>query len=421
MTTREALRAQARNLFSTACSAADPARSLRAAFVRTPPDVPTGAGRYVIVALGKAAVPMVREALELLKDFPKTALAVTNAENYCEVDGAEVLLGAHPIPDERSARAFEGIRAALKTATADDQVIALISGGGSALAVAPAGGISLADKAKVNSLMLDAGFDITSVNLVRQTLSDFKGGGLLRIAAPAPVTSFVLSDVIGDSFSTIASGPTALPLGSPKDAVQLLKTHALWPLLPQSVRAHLQCAAVAADPVLPCRMVLIGSNSMSLDAVQAEARDFRADVVRGDLVCDVEVAAEMIVDHAVKTPRGEPRCLIFGGETTVRVQGTGLGGRNQELALRIALRMPDLGRDWVFLSGGTDGRDGPTSAAGGIVDAGTAGRIQSAGANATALLGNNDSYRALELSGDLLVTGGTGTNVADVQILLLAE
>ena len=130
-------------------------------------------------------------------------------------------------------------------------------------------------------------------------------------------------------------------------------------------------------------------------------------------------AADAIVSAAANAPKGAPACLIFGGETTVTLRGNGLGGRNQELALRVALAMPDLARDWVFLSGGTDGRDGPTDAAGGLVDAGTTGRIRAAGGSPEAMLANNDSHAALKLACDLLVTGATGTNVADLQLLLL--
>ena len=162
--------------------------------------------------------------------------------------------------------------------------------------------------------------------------------------------------------------------------------------------------------------ILIGSNRKSLQAVAAAA-GAGAVILRDDLIGDVQDAAALIV--AAAQSAGPNRCLIFGGETTVTLRGTGLGGRNQELALRVAMQMPDLGRDWAFLSGGTDGRDGPTEAAGGLVDAQTLSRLRAAGGDPQARLTNNDSNRALDLAGDLLITGPTGTNVADVQILLL--
>ena len=170
----------------------------------------------------------------------------------------------------------------------------------------------------------------------------------------------------------------------------------------------------------PAKNVLIGSNRFSLDAVAAAtAPDFRAHLVDDHLTGDVEDAAACILQSAEHVAGTGPAVLIFGGETTVQIRGTGRGGRNQELALRVALAaFGRLSKGWVFLSGGTDGRDGPTDAAGGIVDGGTLDRIATQGGDVHALLRNNDSYAALSLAGDLLMTGGTGTNVADIQLLL---
>jgi hydroxypyruvate reductase len=257
--------------------------------------------------------------------------------------------------------------------------------------------------------------EISQLNLVRQALSRLKGGGLLRAAHPAPVTSYILSDVIGDDLRVIASGLTVAPVGSRAEARALLQGKGLWAELPASVQAALERDTV--QPPLPAATnVLIGSNRKSLEAMQAAAGAGAA-IVSDRLEGDVADAAAEI--FAAEKSAGDRACLIFGGETTVRLQGTGLGGRNQELALRVAMGMPDLGRPWVFLSGGTDGRDGPTDAAGGVVDAGTVSRIIAAGGDPAALLANNDSHRALSLAGDLLVSGATGTNVADVQVLLL--
>jgi hydroxypyruvate reductase len=237
----------------------------------------------------------------------------------------------------------------------------------------------------------------------------------LRAAHPAPVTGYILSDVIGDDLRVIASGLTVAPVGSRAEARALLKSKGLWADLPASVQAALERDTV--EPPLPAATnVLIGSNRKSLEAMQAEA-GADAVIVSDRLEGDVADAAAHIL--AAAKGAGDRACLIFGGETTVRLKGTGLGGRNQELALRVAMGMPDLGRPWVFLSGGTDGRDGPTDAAGGVVDAGTVSRIIAAGGDPAALLANNDSHRALSLAGDLLVSGATGTNVADVQVLLL--
>lgn len=411
------LRAEATKLFQVAVATADPAGALRRAFLAHPVEVPPQGGSYIIIAVGKAAVPMAESALEMLQDAPAKALVVTNYENARSVPGATVMASGHPVPDENGAKAGHAVADLLEGAGENDRVIALISGGGSALLPAPAPGLSLADKVAVNRLLLANGFEITEINLIRQQLSRLKGGGMLRLAAPAPVTGFILSDVIGDDLRTIASGPTVAPLGSKADARRLFQHRGLWDDLPAPVRLHLAAEDNAPPTALPATNLLIGSNRASLAAV-AKAWGPRARIVSDQFVGDVEDAAREIIFAATKAP-AIPTCLIFGGETTVTLRGTGKGGRNQELALRIALAMPALGRDWAFLSGGTDGRDGPTEAAGGLVDAGTPDRILKAGGNPEALLAVNDSNRALALANDLLVTGATGTNVADVQILLL--
>lgn len=409
------LRDRARQLFQTACQAADPGIALSRALQSHPLPVPDPGGKLRVVAIGKAAVPMAEALLPKL-DAPYEALVVTNYENARPVAGAIVNAAGHPVPDENGEMAAIAVEALLLNARPADRVIALISGGGSALLPAPVAGVTLAEKAEVSRLLLGAGVDISQLNLVRQGLSRLKGGGLLQAARPTPVTAYILSDVIGDDLRVIASGLTVAPVGSRDDARNVLEGLNLFSQLPESVRA----ALTRPEPTLPpvqATNVLIGSNRKSLEAVVAAA-GAGAHIVSDALTGDVADAAAQIIRAAQENDSGT---LVFGGETTVVLRGNGLGGRNQELALRVAMAMPDLGRDWAFLSGGTDGRDGPTEAAGGLVDAGTVGRIRAAGGDPVALLANNDSNRALELAGDLLVTGATGTNVADVQILLLGS
>ena len=411
------LRDKARKLFAVACLAADPAEALAAAIRDTPLPVPDKGGVTRVVAIGKAALPMAALLVERLKGRAFSMIVVTNYENARDLPGATVIASGHPVPDENGARAARAVEALLTPAKAEDRVIALISGGGSALLPAPVGGLTLDDKAEVNRLLLANGFGITEVNLIRQQLSRLKGGGLLRVAAPAPVTAYILSDVIGDDLRVIASGPTVAPIGTREEARELLRARGLWDALPQTARAVLEGKATPA-PLPPVQNALIGSNRKSLEAV-ASAAAADATIADDHLTGDVAEAAARIIAAARQAPTDRPVCLIFGGETTVTLRGKGLGGRNQELALRVAMDMPALDRDWVFLSGGTDGRDGPTEAAGGIVDAGTCDRIRRAGGDPQALLAENDSNRALSLAGDLLVTRATGTNVADVQVLLL--
>lgn len=416
-------RALAEDLFRAGIAAADPAAAVARALSGGAAPVPGPGGRLAVVAVGKAAVGMARAAMAACR--PDTVLVVTNhenatPENRARVAGAQVFAAGHPVPDAGGARAAQAVIALLATLGPEDRLLALISGGGSALLPAPVQGVSLQDKAQVNRLLLASGADITQMNLVRQQLSVLKGGGMARLAAPAPVTALILSDVVGDDLRVIASGPTVAPIGTRAEARALLQGRGLWDRLPAPVRAHLQQDAPAPD-VPRADNRLIGSNALSVAAMAAAAGAAAGGaglhMAQAPLVGDVAEAAARIV---AQTAAQGPGIWLAGGETTVELTGTGLGGRNQELALRVALLAEAAGwpDGWVFLSGGTDGRDGPTEAAGGLVDAGTCARIRAAGLSPRALLADNDSNAALAAAGDLLITGPTGTNVADLQILI---
>lgn len=395
-------------LFQIGVQAADPFAAVQDT-LRTQPLAPCD--RLFLLAFGKAACTMAKAALPLVPT-PAGALVVTNRENAVAVAGAEVIAAGHPVPDAESLRAGQAAEALLAQAGPDDRVLVLVSGGGSALIVAPVAGLSLTDKAHVSEILLGAGLDIVAMNAVRQHLSRLKGGGLLRAAAPAPVTALILSDVIGDDLRAIASGPTVAPIVPRGDVVADLAARGLWERLPNPAREALLRPDSGHDlPAAENR--LIGSNARSVGAM-AQARP-EALRMNKPLVGDVGAAAQTLA-HLAQT---RPGLHIMGGETTVTLRGTGLGGRNQELALRLALALEGRA-DWRFLSGGTDGRDGPTEAAGAVVDGATCARIRAAGGDPAALLANNDSHRALALAGDLLITGGTGTNVADLQILSCA-
>lgn len=413
---RHALRATAQSMFQAAIKAADPAAALQGILSDRPLISP---GKLIILAIGKAAVPMMKIALSNIGNAREvTAFAVTNYENEAVLPNAELHLAGHPVPDANGAKAGLRVLDILKDTTANDRVIALISGGGSALLPCPVPGVSLEDKAAVNEALLAAGLDIVRMNLVRQQLSQLKGGGLARHAAPAPVTAYILSDVVGDDLRAIASGPTVSPIGARSEARETLQEAGIWESMPDSVRGHLS-APEAPSPEPPiAENVLICSNRKSLEAMVASAPpEFTTRIVNDRLEGNVVDVAPQLIAHASEAS-ASPVALIFGGETTVTLTGTGKGGRNQDLALRFASLADGLKEPWVFLSGGTDGRDGPTDAAGGLVDDKTMERLSEAGVDAEALLANNDSNAALKASGDLLVTGGTGTNVADVQVFL---
>ena len=395
-------------LFEAGVRAVDPARaveqSLRAAPV-------TAERALYVISFGKAACAMARAALSSVGNVAD-ALVVTNRENAVQVDGARVMAAGHPVPDAAGLRASAAVTRILGRAGAGDRVLVLVSGGGSALLPAPVPGLSLAEKAAVTEMLLGAGLEIGRVNAVRQHLSRLKGGGMLRAAAPARVTALILSDVIGDDLRVIASGPTVAPIAPRAEVCAMLRRNGLWDALPDAAReALLRPEEGSALPA--AQNQLIGSNSISLNAMQAARPEAR--IVSDALVGDVADAARQIV---ATVQQGQPALALFGGETTVNLRGDGLGGRNQELCLRVAMALEGQ-NGWRILSAGTDGRDGPTDAAGAVVDGGTIARIRAAGGDAQALLADNDSYRALQMAGDLLITGASGTNVADLQILSL--
>jgi hydroxypyruvate reductase len=378
-------------------------------------------GRVIVIAAGKAAPGMLRGAMAQLGQNIE-AICVTHKENQDRIENIPFFNSGHPIPDDVGLKATQMIAEILARTTADDHVIALISGGASALLPAPAPEISLADKQALNAALLASGLDIVEMNMIRQQVSTLKGGGLLRQAAPAPVSAYILSDVVGDDLRAIASGPTVAPLGTKTSARERLKQVGAWDTLPASIQNHLQGPDVN-DDLLKATNTLVGSNRQSVEAAAAHLRpDFNVIAIDDPLVGDVGTAAQTIITALDnQLPVSAPTAIVWGGETTVQLQGDGRGGRNQEMALLVTQHLNDCNptQRIHFLSGGTDGRDGPTDAAGAIVDAGTWARITDAGLDPAALLANNDSYAALQASGDLLITGATGTNVADIQILMI--
>lgn len=407
MNTYADMRKVAADLFQVGVLAAEPAKTLQPYLI----DIEPVQGRNFIVSVGKAAISMAEEAL-LHLPLETEAIAITNYENSREINRCRVMSAGHPLPDNNGALASQAVIEMLQNTTSHDRVIVLLSGGGSALLPAPVDGVTLNDKISVSDLMLGAGCNITEMNLVRQQLSKLKGGGLADFAHPAKVESYILSDVIGDDLRAIASGPTASRLGNNTKAKDILNHFGIYDRIPESIKQHLsqpdqdgrKCSA---------KNTLIGSNRQSLEAIAATSDQITliSDTLKGD----VSEAASYIYQAAQK--RKSP-IMLFGGETTVKVMGQGKGGRNQELALRFARMAQNMG-EWVFLSAGTDGRDGPTDAAGGLVDNTTITRAEAAGIDVVQSLAQNDSYHALKACEDLFITGPTGTNVADIQILIM--
>ena len=416
------LRVTARAIFDAGLVAADPAAAVR----RSLADAPVEADR--IVAVGKAALAMLGAAREALPAAP--ALAVTNRENAVDVPGVRTLVAGHPVPDAAGEAAAREVEAFVAEAGEGETVLVLVSGGASAMLPAPVQGVSLADKVAVTELLLASGAPIDAMNAVRRALSRQKGGGLARAIHPARTVALLLSDVPRDEIGAIASGPT-VPGDGPREAARralaVLDRHALRDRVPLAVREHLVREATEGQAWLVAPDVenrLVGGNGPSLDAMAARCeRDGTPHrIVSRWLDGDVADAAASLHRAAMDAPDG-PCALLAGGETTVVLRGDGVGGRNQELALRFAVlgEAEPLRRPWAFLSGGTDGRDGPTEAAGGLVDPGTLPAIRAGGIDPAEALARNDSGTALGAGGGLLVTGATGTNVADLQVLVLGQ
>jgi glycerate 2-kinase len=439
------LRASAVGIFHAGVAAADPYAAIQRCLmvkddllhVRQVDGWRTGKWPKVhLIAFGKAACAMVSAAVESIgAHFPLgNALAVTNYENAQSLPGIRVIGAGHPLPDENGLRAAHECAEIAKNAEAGELVLVLVSGGGSALLPYPVEGVTLADKIRTTELLLASGATINEINCVRKHLSRLKGGGLAKLIAPADCHTLILSDVLGDDVSAIASGPTVPDATTFAEAARLLHTKGVWHAIPDSVRACLEQGLQGQQPETPkagdgcfehSAYSLIGSNRISLEAVVKAAQESGYQtLVYNDRLCgEARDQAKALADTAgtITPPQKKQIAIVAGGETTVTLKGKGKGGRNQEMALAFALAAKGRGLlgNWVFLSGGTDGRDGPTDAAGGVVDSGTIARIESAGLEPQSLLDNNDSYPALRASQDLLVTGATGTNVADLQVLLI--
>jgi glycerate 2-kinase len=444
-----AAREHALAIFQAGVAAADPYQAVKKCLSITDPDRliicldiddpgKQRRGKWTkihLIAFGKAACAMAKAAEEAIPEalWAGRGIAVTNYENVFPLAHTEVFGAGHPLPDAAGLEAARRISEKIGRAQAGELVLTLVSGGGSALLPCPVAPVSLQEKCAVTSLLLGSGADINEINCVRKHLSQLKGGGFAKLAAPADLHALILSDVLGDDLSAIASGPTVPDPSTFEDAIRILQDRKLWERVPGSVRSYLQMESLGQVPETPkpndpvfqqTGHTLIGSNAISVTAAVHKARQlgYKTEIYNGHLCGIARETAEQWAKTIAETKQIQmPTALIAGGETTVRLSGDGLGGRNQEMALAFALAAEQAGldTDWVFLSGGTDGRDGPTDAAGGRVDARSLARMRAQGIDPEPRLDNNDSYHALEASGDLLITGPTGTNVADLQILLI--
>ena len=393
--------------------------------------------RVVVVGMGKAAMAMAGVVEHHLGDRGDGGLVIVPA-GYPETlpdrlpvpQRVEVAVGGHPVPTTRGVRAAARLHASASDAGPDDLVLVLLSGGGTALATLPAEGLHLDDVQHTFRLLLRSGAGIQAVNVVRKHLTQLGGGQLAAAAHPADVAALVVSDVVGDDLSTIASGPTVPDPSTFTDAVRVLYRRGLWHDVAAPIREHLSAGANGRRPETPedddacfasVRTDLVGSIRVALDAAREAAAERGYDARIVDTAVEGE-AREVGQRHAqtmreAAVPR--PTCWLWGGETTVTVTGDGTGGRNQEVALGATRAVADLPPGTVLLSAGTDGIDGPTDAAGAWATPATLAQAAERGLDPQDHLARNDAYAFFDALDQLLRPGPTHTNVMDVHVGLV--
>ena len=435
---RGQLSKQALRIFRAALQAADPAEAVSRHLRLSGDRLMAGSHRYelrsfrniYVVGAGKASASMAKPVERMLGRRIRAGLINVKYGHAAKLRRIELNESGHPIPDRNGVDGAERIAQIAREAGGGDLVICLISGGASALLPLPAPPITLEEKQETTRLLLHCGATIHEFNCVRKHISQLKGGQLARSAFPARMLTLILSDVIGDDLDVIGSGPTVPDPSTYADARAIFRKYRIWEQLPPSVRERLDGAAPETpkpgDPIFErVQNVIVGSNRLAVDAAAAEARKlgfhtlllstFIEGETREIARMHAAIAREIVASGRPVKP---PACVISGGETTVTIHGQGLGGRNQEFALAAAIEIAGL-KNVAILSGGTDGTDGPTDAAGAIADGTTIARASALGLDAAEFLSNNDSYHFFEPLGGLIKTGPTGTNVMDVRILLV--
>lgn len=408
------IRDQLLTVFQTAVKAARPDQAVRQAVQ----SIQKPTGRTIVVGGGKAAASMAK-ALEDAWDGDFEGVVVTRYGHATEqLSRIRLLEASHPVPDKSSEQAGSEILEALQGLSSDDLVIVLLSGGGSALMVAPYG-VTLAEKLQINRQLLNSGADIAQMNTVRKHLSNLKGGHLALAAAPARVVTLIVSDVVGDDLSTIASGPTVPDPTTFQDAIQVLEK---YQIKSQSVLEHFQTSNLETPkPGHPAfarvENHLIVTNVTALEAarVHLEAAGIRSRIYSDSITGEARDAARLHALEARKLESGT--AFLSGGETTVTVRGSGRGGRNCEFLLALALELGGEANLYAIACD-TDGIDGVTEAAGAILTPDSLERAARLELDAAAMLENNDAYSFFAALGDLVITGPTGTNVNDFRCVV---
>lgn len=407
------LRKDARQIIEAALEAVKPDQAVKKALS----GIQLPEGHLILVAIGKAAWSMAKAACEVLGDRIDDGIVITKYGHVLsKIAGIKSFEAGHPVPDENSYKATEAVIDLVSGLTEKDCVLFLISGGGSALfesSILPPD-----EMADVTSQLLASGADIVDTNIIRKRLSRVKGGRFARLCAPARIESIVLSDIIGDPLDMIASGPAFPDSSTASDAEAVVRRYELK----LSCRAQELLFEETVKSLANVTTRVTGSVTELCRAVkdQTEALGYESVILTESMVCQAKEAGSFLGSIA-RTHSGKgPKAFIAGGETVVELTGRGKGGRNQELALAAAEVIAGL-EDVVVFSVGSDGTDGPTDAAGGIVDGMTKTHLEKFGIKIYEVLKENDSYHALEMTDGLIITGPTGTNVNDVAVVLIGK
>lgn len=389
--------------------------------------------KIIVAGAGKASVDMALAVESELSPYINSGIVIApSGYTKAELKKIKIYSAGHPLPNTNGLRATKKILNLLTNVDKDTMVVFLLSGGGSSLLVFPVEGITLKDKIRTTELLLLSGAGIAEINTVRKHISDVKGGKLAKFAYPATMVSLIISDVLNDPLDVIASGPTSPDPTTFSDAFKILEKYALLDKLPEGVLRYIKEGMNGLNDETPkkndkifknVKNIIIANNKIALNSAKKCAEDygFEAKIVTNSLNGEARVAGENLAKIAIEhlNKCGDKQlCLLSSGETTVTVTGKGKGGRNQELALAFARRIAGI-KKIHLLSAGTDGIDGNTDAAGAIVDGTTILKAEGAQLDAQKYLANNDSYNFFKKAGGLFITGPTGTNVMDLQIILI--
>jgi len=389
--------------------------------------------RLIVIGAGKGAAPMARAVEELLGDFLSEGSVIVKYDHLDNVKKIKLLEAGHPVPDDNTIKSTNEMLEKIRDITATDCVLVLLTGGGSALMESLPDNISLSDMQELSRVLLGCSATIHDINCIRKHISKVKGGQLARLISPARCITLALSDVIGDDLSVIASGPTNPDNSTFSEAMSVIGKYEIADKIPVSILNHLKSGNSGEIPETPktgdpafnkVSNIIIGSNRLALRAAESKANNlgYHSLIFTSMIDGEAREIAKMIaaiikeVQHS-EMPVKKPACLLFGGEPTVHLKGDGKGGRNQELALAVALT--DITGPYLFISCGSDGTDGPTDAAGAVVTEKTIMRATSKNLDALEYLHNNNAYHFFEPLGDLIKTGPTRTNVMDLIFVLI--